>query len=490
MIRNPMLSEQDLHKLIDKLVVLPKECEWVEFKVNYIEETNIGEYISSLSNSACLQNQNYGYLVYGIENKTHKITGTKFKPNQHKIGEQELENWLATQLNPPIDFNIYEFDYKGKHLALFQIDATKNMPVRFRHDEFIRVGSYKKKLKDHPEKERKIWKKFPSSTFEAKIAAGNLSESKVLEYIDYPSFFELTDQPLPSDRSGIIERLKEERLVVDKGGKLIITNLGAILFAKRLDDFEHLKRKAVRVIIYEGKNKASTIKEQNGIKGYANGFEGMISWINDQLPQNEIIGQALRKKVKMFPEIAIRELVANALIHQDFEMTGTNPMIEVFSNRIVITNNGRPLIDPLRFIGSTPRSRNESLAAFMRRVNICEERGSGIIKVVLNIEAFQLPAPEFKVDGNHTIATLYAHKPFNKMDKHEKIRACYQHTCLKYVSNEQMTNQSLRKRFNIEDKNYPMASRIISDSIDAGLIKDYDPSSRSKRNASYIPFWA
>ncbi|MEX2437334.1 MAG: RNA-binding domain-containing protein [Candidatus Paceibacterota bacterium] len=485
-----MLDNKELIILLEQLVKLPKESEWVEFKNDFVDETGIGEYISALSNAACLHNQKYGYLVYGVEDLTKKIVGTSFKPLQYKIGNQELENWLATQLNPPIDFYIYEFEYNGNHIALFQIDATDNTPIRFRQIEYIRVGSYKKKLKDHPEKARKIWKKYPISTFEETLAAVNLNETEVLELIDYPSFFELTKHPYPEDRRGIIERLKDEGIINEDGQKLAITNLGAILFAKQLDLFRSLSRKGVRVVIYEGKNKSSTIKEQNGVKGYANGFEGLITWINDQLPQNEVIGQALRKNVKMYPEIAIRELVANALIHQDFEISGTNPMIEIFSDRIQITNNGRPLIDPLRFIGSTPRSRNEALASFMRRINICEERGSGIVKVVFAAESFQLPAPEFKVDDTHTIATLYAYKAISKMDKKGKIRACYQHTCLKYVSNDRMTNQSLRKRFNIEEQNYPIASRIISDTIEAGLIKDYDPTSKSRRNASYIPFWA
>jgi len=485
-----MLSTEKQRKLLEKLVALPSECEWIEFKENYVEESQIGEYISALSNSACLQNQKFGYLIYGVENETHNIVGTDFRAKQHKIGNQELENWLATQLYPKIDFTIYEFEYKGKQISLFQIDATKNQPVRFRHDKFIRVGTYKKKLEDHPEKERKIWKKHPKSSFENKIAVSKINADTVLELLDYTAFFELAGIPLPRDLTGILQRLVEEKLILEDGGLYSITNLGAILFAKQIENFDSLKRKSIRVIIYDGKNKINTIKEQNGIKGYANGFEGLISWINDQLPENEVIGEAFRKKVKMYPEIAIRELVANAIIHQDFEMSGTNPMIEIFDDRIEITNNGQPLVDPLRFIGATPRSRNEDLAAFMRRLNICEERGSGIVKVIGATEVFQLPPPDFKVDDHHTVATLYAQRPLNEMDKKDKIRACYQHTCLKHVSNERMTNQSLRQRFDISDQNYPMASRIITDTIEAGLIKDYDPSSKSKRNASYVPFWA
>ena len=76
------------------------------------------------------------------------------------------------------------------------------------------------------------------------------------------------------------------------------------------------------------------------------------------------------------------------------------------------------------------------------------------------------------------------------MDKTDRIRACYQHACLRYVSNDFLTNTSLRDRFSFPKKNYAMASRIISDAIERQLIKRHDPDNRSKKHAKYIPFWA
>ena len=165
-------------------------------------------------------------------------------------------------------------------------------------------------------------------------------------------------------------------------------------------------------------------------------------------------------------------------------------MVEIFSDRIEITNPGIPLIDTLRFIDEPPQSRNEALASFMRRINICEERDSGIDKVILQVELFQLPAPNFIVTSNHTKSILYAHKSFADMEKSDRIRACYQHACLKYISNDFMTNTTLRDRFSIEKKNYPMASRVIADTIKKKMIKQYDPENLSKKHAKYIPFWA
>jgi predicted HTH transcriptional regulator len=486
------MTNEELKRLLNDLIKMPKETEWVEFKLNYNKHQpeEIGEYISALSNSGCLHNKGIRYLVFGIENKTHNIIGTSFRPKQEKVGNEELENWLAKLLNPRIDFKIYEFQYNGKSLILFTIDATNNTPVKFKGTAYVRVGSYKKKLLDFPEKERKIWGITNKIVFEKEIALKNVDADEVLKLLDYPSYFSLMNINLLPNKDAIINKFIEEKLMMKVGSKYHITNLGAILFAKNLADFEKISRKAVRVIIYKRKNRLQTIKEQLGSKGYAIGFEGLINYINDQLPTNEEIGKTFRKEVKMFPELAIRELVANALIHQDFKEIGTGPMIEIFDDRIEISNPGKPLISTLRFIDHNPQSRNEKLAYFMRRINICEERGSGIDKVIFSVEMYQLPAPNFIESDNFLKVIIYAYKTLRQMDKEDKIRACYQHCCLKYVSNELMTNQSLRERFKIEERNYSIVSRIIADTINAGLVKDYDPTSKSKRFAKYIPFWA
>ena len=137
----------------------------------------------------------------------------------------------------------------------------------------------------------------------------------------------------------------------------------------------------MRVVQYRGNGRAETLREQEGAKGYASGFKGLIDYIHGVLPTNEVIERDLRKTVPMFPQLAVRELVANALIHQDFFATGAGPMVEIFDDRIEITNPGEPLVDTDRFVDTPPRSRNETLASLMRRYRICEERGSGIDKV-------------------------------------------------------------------------------------------------------------
>jgi ATP-dependent DNA helicase RecG len=476
--------------LLSELRDLPKETEWVEFKLNYNNPQDIGEYISALSNSAVLNGKANAYLLWGIDNENHQIVGTAFKPERTKKGNEELENWLLRLLNPRIHFRFYQFESDDLPVVILEVARASSKPVQFQGQEFIRVGSYKKKLKDFPEKERKLWRIFDQKPFEELNAAECLSDEEILKLLDYPAYFDLLELSLPDNRRGILERLFEDEMIGPcEAGGWNISNKGAILFAKRLDDFKHLKRKAVRVIVYKNASRLETTREQIGSKGYASGFEGLIGYINNLLPSNEVIGQALRREVPVFPELAVRELVVNAIIHQDFFISGTGPMIEIFSDRMEITNPGIPLVKTERFLDSPPKSRNEALASFLRRVGICEERGSGIDKVVFQTEFYQLPAPMFEVTEEHTRAILFAPKALNEMEKNDRIRACYLHSCLKYVNRDFMTNTTLRERFGIEARNAAIASRIMRETIEAGLIRPYE-TQMSKKYAKYVPFWS
>src|SRR5690606_2546872 len=367
---------------------------------------------------------------------------------------------------------------ENKNVVVFVIPAAQNRPVHFFHDAYVRVGSITRKLNEFPEKEAKIWRK-KSKPFEEEIALDNLDTSDVVRLLSTETYFDLLKLPYPSNQAGVIEKFTEEGLVVKNKG-YAITQLGAILFAKNLQDFESVYRKSIRVILYKGNNKVETEREQIGAKGYALGFEGLVDWVNSHLPANEEIGKALRTESRMYPEIAIRELVANALIHQDFMVKGF-PMIEVFSDRIEISNPGTPLITPDRFIDAYV-SRNEKLADLMRRIGFCEEKGSGLDKVIYYNELYQLPPISVEVSENRTKVAMYSYKALNDLDKKEKIRACYQHACLKHVSNEKMTNQSLRERFKIEDQNAAIASRILKDTLEANMIKVDDPASKSRKH--------
>ena len=479
-----------LRGLVRELISQPRETEWLELKHNKAHPQEIGEYLSALANSAALAGKAKAYLLWGIDDASHAALGTTFDPHASKVGEEELESWLLRQLSPKIDFHFHTVLLDEVRVVLLAIDHAFRHPVQFAGQEYVRIGTYKKKLKDFPEKERALWRIFDATPFEALLAAENVTAEEVLRLLDYPSYFEVMQRPLPERREGILQALAADKLIQKaEAGGWNIRNLGAVLFAKRLSDFTSLKRKAVRVVAYKGSSRVQPLREQQGMLGYASGFEGLVGFINGLLPSNEVIGQALRKTVPVYPELAIRELVANALIHQDFSVTGSGPMVEIFEDRMEITNPGLPLVDTARFLDHPPRSRNEELASLMRMVGICEERGSGIDKVVFECEFYQLPAPAFETVGESTRSTLWTPRSLTRMDQADRVRAVYLHACLRYVQRDYMTNTSLRTRFGIDVKNSALATRLIKEAVAAKVVRPHDEAA-SRKYMKYVPAWA
>jgi len=476
---------------VETLAELEKEIEWAEFKCNNENPDEIGEYISALANGAAYCRRPRAYIVWGVDDATHVLLGTTARLHTRKVNGQELENWLTLHLRPAVNFRFHEAERDGLRFCLLEIAAASVAPVRFKDTAYIRVGSYKKKLKDHPDREKALWELLTGKTFESEAAQSGLPIDEAIGLLDYAKYFELTEADVP-DRHLVIERfVAEEFLRKEDDGRYSITNLGAILFAKDLGHFGPLGRKVIRVVFYDGGDRTAKTRELEGLtQGYGKSFEDALARIRAGLPENEHIEEAFREKVVLYPPIAIRELLANALIHQEFTIGGAGPLVEIFSDRIEITNPGEPLVELVRLIDSPPRSRNEKLASFMRRAKVCEELGSGIDKVISAVEVFQSPAPDFSVIAHNMRVTLYAPRAFRNMSSKERVRACYQHASLLQVANREMTNATLRKRFGIEEENKAQASRVISDTLEQKLIKPYDPENKAPRHARYVPFWA
>jgi ATP-dependent DNA helicase RecG len=484
------MSEARDIELVDELRALGDENEWLEFKINNTEPHLIGKYCSALSNSARYEGRDTAFLLWGIEDGTHEIVGTNFNPTNASVGNQPLTFWLAQHLQPSIAFSFRAVPHPSGRVVLLEIPAATGTPVCFEGTPFIRIGSATPKLLDYPRRYERLIESMRPYRWEQGIAQQFITGDDVLNLLDYTQYFRLTQQPLPDNRVGIFEKLAAERLIVhDVGDKWNITNLGAILFANRLSDFgASLSRKAIRFVAYDGKNRAATVTHRNdGQKGYAVGFEGLVSYLNALLPRNEHIGAALRQAHPMFPELALREVIANALIHQDLTITGAGPQIELFSDRIEISNPGIPLVNPERMIDLPPRSRNEALATLMRRMQFCEEQGSGLDKVIEQIELFQLPPPLFRAEDQGTQVVLYGPRSFAAMTPEERVRACYFHAVLRFLSGDKMKNATLCARLGIASKNAAQATNVINRTLEAGLIRVAD---RDHPRAGYVPHWA
>jgi ATP-dependent DNA helicase RecG len=473
--------------LLERLVREP-EKEWIEFKVNNAEPTELGQYVSALANSSMLADRDKAYLVFGIENGTRKPVGTKVRLLSLKKGGENFVNWLQRQLEPALMIEYLDFECDGLPFAIMCIEPTYDRPVKFEGIEYIRIGENKKKLSNFKEHERALWLATGRRRFEQAVAETNLTPDQVIKTLDIGAYYRLTGEEMPKSPSELIRKLENIGAIKDNmEGGYDILNLGAILLANDIDDFPSLKGKSVRVIRYSGNDKRESDLEQEGKRGYAAGFIGLIRFIMQNSTGEKYI-DGVRKKVPLCPEDAVREVVANALIHQDFTQFGAGPVVEIYSNRIEVMNPGNSLIETDRMLDER-KSRNEKLAETMRTLGLCEERGGGLDKAMIAVEDAHLPSPEFIASKDSMRIVLFGPRTFDKMSKLEKQRACFFHCVIKWIRHEYMSNASLRERFSLPQEEYQAVSAIITASVRAKRIIPADPD-QGKKNAKYIPYWA
>lgn len=483
------MTKLNLPKLISELCSFPAETQFLEFKHNNCEPERIGRIISGLANSAMLEKERKAYLVWGVEDKTHEVVGTTVRLADHKKGNENFIHWLSTHLDPKIHLEYHSCEIDGKHIELIEIEPGYDRPVRFNGVAYFRINSITKKLLDYPNTERVLWDITNKVDFEDGIARAHMSRDELLQNFDVQSFgAALYSRGLSVDN--MILNFKLDGLIYsDNQGGYDVTNLFCICAARNIQNFASVASKSVRVISYKSDNKLFADDDITGRLGYVLGFTKILKFIMDRVGSVEIMTHGVRTTKYNIPEIAIREILANALIHQDLTKRRECPRVEIFTDKVVITNSGSPLISTDRFIDAPPQSRNEKLAQIMRKVGICEMRGSGVDRALLNIEGRSLAPPLFQDVEGSTVVTIYMNKNFNSFTKEDRVRACYQHACLGYVSNNPMGNSSLRERFGLNANQYQQVSSIIRESIADGLIKPLREDQGNKY-ARYVPIWA
>ena len=390
------MDEQELRALLDELRSLPKETEWAEFKLNYSEPQEIGEYISALSNGACLHNQQFGYLVFGIEDETHEVKGTNFKPRQTKTGNEEIENWLIRLLDPRIDFRIYEFNYDNLPIVIFEIDPAWNMPVKFSGEAFTRIGSYKKKLKDYPEKERRIWEKKTEEDWSANVCQKASIEDLSPEAVrkareEYRQKHPHLAQDL--DTWDDIIFLSKARLAVQ--GQ--ITKAAIILLGR--EESVHFLSPAVAEISW-------ILKDGHGVERDYTHFgppfilniERVFSKIRNITVRHMPDGTLFPIEITQYDPWVIREALHNCIAHQDYELKGRINIVET-PEGLIISNVGSFIpgsIDQvIRQDAPSEIYRNPLLARAMVSLNMIDTIGSGIKRMFLTQKKRIFPMPDF-----------------------------------------------------------------------------------------------
>lgn len=497
-------------RLDEILADSPHETEVLEFKTNIYpgksvkgeqngEEGLIGRYLASLANSAVLQQVPKAFLILGVSDDG-KITGTRFSPYEKLSNQQFLQHWLSQKLNN-VDYDIHEFVYtpahsdsavKPAHIVLFEVNPAFPYPAAWDSIRWFRIGSSIKDMMFFPAAERKLWRLLNNSSFGMQIARSSVSAEEMLELLDVKEGLALLGISSELSQAKTLAWLQNLHLIVASGSKWDITNAGALLLANNLEDFPDLNHKRLRIVSYSGNSRIADAAEERCSRGYAVGFRTYMQSIRNIIQVSETIDLASGRRVDAseFPLLALREVLVNALIHQDITRREA-PMVEIFKSRIEIISPGKARIPLLRFFGLSDKCPNPELASFMVKAKLCEGRGAGLYNAIIDCEKTCRRPPLFEAlpePSEYVRVTLYKESSLFDLSSMERLRACYQHCCICYLKGEPMSNSSLRKRFNCPASKASLVSRIIQDAQKENLIRAQDPAS-SLRNRRYVPFW-
>jgi ATP-dependent DNA helicase RecG len=398
------MNNADLVRLVDRLRREPTETEWLEFKRDRYEPQVLGEYLSALANSACLAGKARGYLLFGIDNSTHEVVGTRFDPYSVKAkGNQDLLPWLAAGLRPNVGVEPHIVEHPGGRVVLFEIGPARNEPVCFYGTPYVRVGSSKTELARHPEKVRAIWTR-------GRDWSGELCEAATLADLDPEA----------------IAKAREQFVIKHPGQASVVASWDDATF---LNKAKILKQGAVThaAILLLGRTEAATLLSPVVAK---------ISWVlkaadNSELdyehfnPPFLLTGDRLQKRIRnltvralpsgtLFPHEmtqydpwVIREALHNCVAHQDYTLHGRIVVVE-FPDRILLTNVGDFLPGNVETVirQDAPQAiyRNPFLADAMVELNMIDTQGGGIKRMFETQRRRSFPLPDYDLSEPGRVA--------------------------------------------------------------------------------------
>ncbi len=479
-------KEELLKNLLKK-----NENHCLEFKVNNSNPELLGKYISALSNMAVIDNVEYGYLVYGISDEKHEIVGTSLDLCKNKVGNIVLEFWLNSLLYPK---GIFDFDsvlIDNKRIVIIRIKKAVSITTTFSGNEFGRVNESIVSLSEFPQLRKELWEKILFSARENDVALASIPSLELEKYIDIRKYYSLLKQAYPLTFDEISNRLIGEGFIKKRDdGRYDITILGALCIATSFSYYPSLGDKGIEIIKYSTSSRASSTSVPIKFdSGYLFCFEPIINTVINLMGAKEVVERGIRMKQEPIPALIIREMVGNALIHQDIGLNSGKVLIECFPSRLEIFNYGKLAVDIDRVVDMAPMPENRHLVEILSRFGIGEGHGTGFDKIVLSSETNVLPPPLVKKEQYGVRVIAYTYKPWSEYTLEEKKRAVYLHCCLAYIDGEKATNESIRKRFGLAVTNKAQVSRLIKQCIEDGKIKP-SKESTGTRNLYYYPYWA
>lgn len=396
------MSGSELVALVDRLRALPSETEWLEFKRNHHEPQAIGEYLSALANSACLASQARGYLLFGIDDSTHEVVGTRFDPYSTKgKGNQDLMPWLAAGLRPNAGFEIRIVEHPDGPVVLFEIGPAEGEPVAFYGTAYIRAGSSKTELRNHPEKARAIWTR-------GRDWSAEVSEAASLDDLDPEAVAKAREQfavkrpGQASDAARWDDRTFLNKARVLKQGA--VTNT-AILLLGRPESAALLSPAVAKIswILKDGANRE--LDYEHFGPPFLLAGDRLLGRIRNLIVRALPSGTLFPQEITQYDPWVIREALHNAMAHQDYRRHGRIVVVE-FPDRVLVTNVGDFLPGDVETVirQDAPQAiyRNPFLADAMVELNLIDTQGGGIKRMFETQRRRSFPLPDYDLsDPGH-----------------------------------------------------------------------------------------
>lgn len=403
------MTNQDLISLIDELRALPKENEWVEFKTgNVTTNEKLGQYISGLSNAACIANKSFAYLVFGINDDTHEVEGTNYKFKNRKEGNEELELWIKRYLSPSIKFDHFTCDYNAQHVEIFRIPAAIGEPTNFKFYPYIRFDSSLTDLKKYPHYLRAIYNSQTdwSAQIVDKASIDDLDENAIK--IAKEKYKEKnTNEPFYNDIDNWSSKTFLDKLKITVDGK--ITNTALILLGK--PETAHYISPAVAQITWKLDTEEKAYQHFNmPLYTEVNNVLAKIRNVNYKFfPDNQLVAAEV---IKYDTEV-ILEALNNCIAHQDYSRHSRIILTEKI-NKLIFSNEGsffEGTAEDYTAGEKTPNKyRNKWLADAMVKLNMIDSLGYGIHKMYKSQRKRYFPLPDYtKSTRDSVILEIYGH---------------------------------------------------------------------------------
>ena len=378
--------------IVNRCLSYGDEAEWFEFKDSLYKPDDIGEYISALSNAAIMAGEAFGYLIWGIDNKTHELTDTKFN-FQKDINNEPFQHYLSRKVSPSIYFHFDEDIMEGKRVVLLTIPAARIVPTEYMDVRYIRIGSSKENIKKHPDREAAL---FRTLNFGPPSMLNTSSRFDKLTFNQLFVYYETKGIKLREDT------FKENLELITADGKYN-------MLAQLLSDDPHID---IQFALFNGTTKASTMY---AVRNF--GHMCMLLSLDKVLDYGDTLNvpqaderdrKVERKEVMLFSKEAFREAVINAFAHNDW-LHENSPMFTAYKDRIEITSIGT--LPPSQTKDGFFRGRsipvNKKLSEILVQLHISEKSGRGVPRIVS-----EYGKDAFDFSDNSIAVTI----PFNRLD--------------------------------------------------------------------------